>query len=89
MSRFREHRGGLSDSLDTTINVANRGELVDYIQRTLGCWGLDINPEDVEIAPYGYDSRINWDAHIVTVKDYGVFGFTDGPLEKGEPKPSR
>jgi peptidoglycan hydrolase-like protein with peptidoglycan-binding domain len=28
-----------------------------------------------------WDYRIGWDTHIVTVDGYGVYGFTDGPVE--------
>ncbi|AHC30525.1 hypothetical protein CC53_gp108 [Rhizobium phage vB_RleS_L338C] len=34
------------------------------------------------VKPYGWDERIGWETHIVLVSGYGVFGFTDGPLEE-------
>jgi hypothetical protein len=26
------------------------------------------------------DPRNDWDTHIVTIKDWGVYGYTDGPV---------
>lgn len=34
----------------------------------------------ISVKPYGFDSRIGWDTHMVTI-DGNAVGFTDGPLE--------
>ena len=34
----------------------------------------------LKVEPYGYDARIDWNAHIITVNESAI-GFTDGPLE--------
>ena len=34
----------------------------------------------IEVKPYCYDSRIDWDTYIVTV-DHQAVGFTDGPVK--------
>lgn len=79
--KFREHRGGLSESMATTIDVADRAALVAYVARQLE--PFHFTPAEIEaglaVEPYGYDKRIDWDTHIVTLKRYGVLGFTDGP----------
>jgi hypothetical protein len=79
--KFREHRGGLSESMATVIDVADRRALVAYVARQLEPFYFTPAEVDAGLAvePYMYDSRIGWDTHIVTLKRYGVLGFTDGP----------
>ena len=82
MVQFREHRGTLIDSMETVIEVKDKQELVGIINDSLSKYGhdLDINMQTVEIKPYGFDKRINWDTHIVTLKGYGALGFTDSMI---------
>ena len=78
MFKYRDHKGCLADSLETTQEFADKGALLEYLQKTLtqGCkYNLDI--KEVTIKPYGYDKRIGWDSHIVHLEGWGVFGFTD------------
>lgn len=78
MFRYRDHKGGLAESLETTQEFTDRGALLEYLQRTLDRWckaELDLNK--VTIEPYGFDERIEWDSHIVHLDGWGVFGFTD------------
>ena len=82
--KFREHRGMLDDSMKTVVDVADRAALVSLLQTQLQLCGFAFNDEDLKIEPYGYDKRIDWNTHIVTIKGYGVIGFTDGPVSKSE-----
>ena len=36
--------------------------------------------EDILVKAYCFDDRLNWNTYIVTVRNYGVVGFTDGPV---------
>ncbi len=78
--KLREHRGGLYDSLATTIEIEPTIEALEnaikYSLRNL--WNLKCG--SVHLSYYGYDQRINWSCHIVTIDGFGVYGFTDGPL---------
>ena len=79
--KLREHRGGLSESMATVIEIAPTHEaLVDAVRKAMppGLWGD--SSTRVVVSPYGFDARIGWDTHIVTIQGYGCFGFTDGPL---------
>ena len=78
--RFREHRGSLADSMETTVNVADHSALLDHIRKLAQAWPTfpPVTPETVHIKPYGWDERIGWDTHIVTLDGYGVLGYTDG-----------
>lgn len=78
--KFREHRGGLDESMATCIEVADRDALVSHIRRQLSQYHYGFEPYLLKVTPYGSDKRIGWlDQHIVTIEGYGVVGFTDGP----------
>ncbi len=76
--RFREHRGGLIDSMSTVVEV---GDTAMALRRYLN--GISIPEGEIEIKPYMFDKRIGWDTHIVTMKGYGVIGFTDKGVKDG------
>lgn len=77
--KFRDHRGSLADSMATVVEVSGRDALVSLLAGRLEKYGFEFADRDLVIAPYGYDRRIDWDTHIVTIDGYGVAGFTDGP----------
>jgi hypothetical protein len=81
--KFREHRGGYDDSMATAVDVADRVALVAHIKGLLAPFKFrgDIDA-GLLVSPYGWgeiDPRNGWHTHIVTLLDYGVLGFTDGP----------
>ena len=65
----------------TVVEVADRAALVAYIAKALEPFDRAITDEMVTVKQYCYDGRIGWDTHIVTVEGYGVFGFTDAPVQ--------
>jgi hypothetical protein len=73
--RAREHRGVLAESLATVFNVNTTDELVDEINERMG---THFTPQDVMLVHQGMDERIGWDTYLVSVRGYGVFGYTDG-----------
>lgn len=88
--RFKEHRGGLSESMTTVVEVANRAALLEHLRRLLSPYPRSppITDETVHVTRYGWDDRIGWDVHIVTLDGYGVLGFTDGPMRPDPPGPT-
>lgn len=77
MTRFRWQRGGLEESLATTVDVRTLVELSDLVHTATEC------PGRVSVAPYypRIDVRTGWlETHVVTMGGQAV-GFTDGPLE--------
>ena len=82
MFKYREHRGSLSESMDTVILLENKGSLVELVKERLSKYehGLNINKDTVIIKPYIFDDRIDWDTHIVTLDGYGVLGFTNSEV---------
>lgn len=59
---FRFHRGGLSESMETVIEVKTFEHLIMHIQEH---W--EVQPAMVSIDPYMYDARIDWDTQIVQI----------------------
>lgn len=84
MTKYREHRGSLVESMETVREVADRNALVEMITKDLHPWRRAMDLSDIastlKVEPYGYESRIGWNTHIVTLPNYGVLGMTDGPL---------
>lgn len=83
MTKFREHRGLLHDSLNTTVDIKTITELASHLNRLNQECGAPEIKDDIEIEKYGsgIDERCGWDTHIVTVGGCAR-GFTDGPLSK-------
>jgi hypothetical protein len=87
--KFREHRGGLAESMETLVEVDSKLALVVYIQNLLAPYRVTVAYEDVVSTLYGSsgDARIGWEkVYIVTVKGYGVIGFSDAPIEPEKEK---
>lgn len=81
MTQYREHRGGLDESMATVREVADRDALVAHLAEGLAPYGTTVTDDMVAVEPYGFDERNGWFTHIVTIAGYGVAGFTNGPLE--------
>lgn len=85
----RRHRGSLSESMTTVVEIRNFDALIDIIRSDFGWFAhpLAVDKDTVHVSPYGsgMDTRIGWNTYIVTVDLFGVWGFTNGPLE-GAPR---
>lgn len=92
MPLFRFHRGGLQDSLNTTVIVRNMQELMNVIShRHEQFIGEAKKHFGIIIGPYPtmescFDKRIGWYTQMVTsdILEKGVFtpeGFLSEPLE--------
>ena len=82
MVEFREHKGMLADSMATVVEIKDKADLIEYIKKMLSKWNFNliIDDETVKVEFYAYDKRINWNAYVITLKGYGVLGFTNGNL---------
>jgi hypothetical protein len=73
--KFRPHRELLDEAMAEVVEL----------EPTLACLRKrvadthDWLPEGwtLEIRPYGYDERVGWHTNIVSIRGYGVVGFTD------------
>jgi hypothetical protein len=79
--QFRPHRRTLIEAMKEVKTFNSLAELIENQKPELAQWGVEITAENVKVTPYCYDKRINWNTYIVTLEDYGVLGFTDGPVE--------
>jgi hypothetical protein len=66
---YRPHRGGLDESM-SEVETLDMESLTGKLVALFG-------PGDVEIKPYHYDARTDWNTHIV-LWDGKAVGFTDG-----------
>lgn len=73
MIKYREHRGSLEESLKTSMKFDKINELLDFIIEKSN---IPIRHKgNIKIFYYGYDKRCNQELFIVSLEDYGVFGF--------------
>lgn len=80
MTKFRDHKGSLSESMKTVQEFKSKQDLIDYARNELSKFSVEFEDCLLRIRNYGYDKRTGWNTHIVVIEGYGVFGFTDGPL---------
>jgi hypothetical protein len=70
--KYREHRGGYTESMATVREIQPTVNALAVILR--------VPPSAIEIKPLCRDGRNGWDTHMVTVEGCAV-GFTDGPVQ--------
>lgn len=70
---FRFQRGSLEDSMNTVREVNSLAE-IEALLRSAG-----IPSGKLKVYDYGYDSRVGWNTHVVTVNGKHV-GFTNGRM---------
>lgn len=82
--KLREHRGSLSESLSTAVEIPpTMDALIAAIKESLQAPKLLITKDTVHVQWYACDDRLDPpDVWIVTLKNYGVFGFTDSAIEE-------
>ena len=71
--KFREHRGGLAESMETVVELNTRKEFCDHI----GKIARKFVPEGeftIRFQEYSFDTRINWDTWLVILDGYGPIG---------------
>lgn len=61
--KYREHRGQLSDSMATQVEVNSMQELLDHINKGWNCY--DVNFNNVSFKYVGFDERINQETYYV------------------------
>lgn len=76
--RFREQRGGLVESLETTVDIEpTRQAICDHING-LKMVGIPvITPRMLSITQSNYDPRVKWHTCWVHIRGMGVFGCID------------
>ena len=59
---YRDHKGGLSESMRTVVEVDTREELEAHVRKKFPDF------RELIIEPYGFDDRIMWDTYIVVIR---------------------
>jgi len=72
--RYRDHKGGLTESLNTTRNVYSKMELLNYLNKQYSAWGKGIT--ELKFKHVGMDKRIGWDTYYVLIKLQGQDNFS-------------
>lgn len=83
--RFRQHRGGLDESMRTAVNVSSRQDILDQFEPwMLGVPAGEKADQSKLCFHYsGYDDRNGWDTYLVTYEGLGVLGQANGTLDDG------
>lgn len=81
--KFRHHRGGLKESMDTVVDVFTLDALKELIKKEHSFFKL----KKIHFRYMGYDSRIDWETYLVCVDFEGVMpetpiGMSNGKLEE-------
>lgn len=80
--KFQEHKGSLDRSMETSKIFDNSCLLLDYLQKLLYPWYVEVNSSIVHSEFYAAkEARIGWEeTWIITVDNLGVVGYTDEKL---------
>ena len=76
--KFREHRGGLEESMATVVELNSKKEFCDYVGK-LARRIVPLEECTLSFREYGFDSRIGWDTYLVVLDGHGPIGMLDGP----------
>lgn len=82
--KLRRHRGSYDESMATVVEIEpTRSALLQAIvESEEGLETESLTESMISVDHYGFESKSGWDAHLVTVRGWGIYGFTDGPLEE-------
>ena len=79
---IRQHRETLEESLETVVMIECSIEsLCKYINWNFnerGIFTTPATPERVHIKPRGNDTRCGWDAELIVVEGFGLWGVANG-----------
>jgi len=76
--KFRPHTELLADSMKQVIELEPTKEVLRKHIESHNCFvGSE---KELKVESYGFDDRIDWKNHIVTIGGFPV-GWTDGPLK--------
>ena len=79
--QFRFHRGAFEDSMNTVLEFKSYCDLLKIMNNySHDIYGQAENITELTISPYVYDSRNEWDTHLVLFKET-ILGFVDGPIK--------
>ena len=75
--KYRDHRGSLSDSMETEQTFETADALFAYLRTEVVKLGFGAEEGEFTCASHGLDNRIDWDCHLISLTGFGPLGFTD------------
>lgn len=80
--KFREHKGGLQESIDTEVEFETLEGLRNFLESK---WELPL--DSITWVHYGLDERTGWNTYMVVANFEGIMprlpvGWSDGVLEE-------
>lgn len=83
MIKYRDHRGGLAESMETAQEFQTMDQVREYVTKSLYPLGVDVTKENFHSEFYcEEDKRIGWKpVCIVTIDGFGVAGWSDAESE--------
>lgn len=88
---YRPHRGMLADAMAESRAFQSIPEAREFIANSQSSEFFKIAPADIVCEHYGSgeDKRIGWqETYILTVKNWGVIGFTDTDINNQQGNPN-
>lgn len=79
--KYRDHKGSLSDSMDTEREVNSVDEIKEHLNKFYNQFGKEI--EEIKFKHIGFDKRINWDTFYVLQRLKGEKEFTVAGMSNG------
>lgn len=76
--KFREHRGGLAESMATVVELNTKEEFVAHMRKQAERFGVK-GEFTLRFEDGSYDERIGWNTVTVVLEGTGVLGMLDGP----------
>jgi hypothetical protein len=70
--KYRPQTAMLDEAMGRVVELPDRAALVAYLAKDLKPWGYTLTDADVQVIPYGFDNRIGWDTHLVTLRNKQV-----------------
>ena len=72
LMKYRPQTAMLDEAMGRVVELPDRAALVAYLAKDLKPWGYTLTDADVQVIPYGFDNRIGWDTHLVTLRNKQV-----------------
>ena len=80
--RYRDHRGSLSESMKTVIEVDSVDEIKARLNKYYNDFGQSV--EEIKFEYCCFDARIGWDTYYVMQKLNGENSFTVAGMSDGK-----
>jgi hypothetical protein len=90
--KYRDHRGGLSESMETEQEVRTAEDIIKHLNKFWHQFEKEV--EEIKFEHVGYDKRTKWNTYYVMSRLKGetvfdVAGMSDGDLKGTKMEPTK